>query len=281
MDCFEFLLPFVYSCLLWMDKYFVISFILSSRINMYSFSIDMLSKIYVTGCWLAGLNRLPVAFKIKGYWYILSLIYSLIMNSVIGYCIFILSINEIISVVRILNVIQYFICSFIAIKSCTVVKKFHNELYEFDKELKYKWPTTLTTIVNFGFLVFAVFITIVIFYVLTREAETVLQELIVLTIMDFSNIMESFYNGHLFSFLEIRLKTIRILLLSSFPYKNQRYFTENENIHLEDKNISELLIRNPEVEIRKLLLLYHKLIKAYDYFYTAIKWQVLAYNNCA
>nr|WCC57883.1 gustatory receptor 18 [Papilio memnon] len=248
---------------------------MSSRINdVYSFSIDMLSKIYVTASWLTGLNRLPVAFKIKGYWNILSLSYSLFLNIVIGYYVFLLNLNEIISIVRILNVIQYLICSFIAIKSGTVVKKFYIELYEFDKDLKYQWPTTMTAVFNFGFSVIAVFVTIIIFSAITRLVEIVSQELVVLTIMDLSMIIEGFYNGHLFSLLEIRLKTIRILLLSYFPYTNQRYFTENENINFEDKNISKLLIRNPEVEIRKLLLLYHKIIKAYDYLYTAIKWQV-------
>nr|WCC57726.1 gustatory receptor 18.1 [Papilio dardanus] len=245
--------------------------------EMYNYPVDTLSKIYIVIGWLMGINRLPVAFKVKGYYYIASLIYSLILNNLTGYYVLNIGLNEIISLVRVICLIQYFLSSFIAIKSGNVLKKFYNELFEFDKEINFQRPITLTSRINFGLFVILISGIIINFVILVIIVEDGKHELIVLNIMDLSNVIESFFNAHLFSLFQIRLKFIRILLVSSFPHENQMQISsENENINFNDINIFQLLTRYPEVEIRKLLLLYYKLIKAYDYLNTAIKWQLFS-----
>nr|WCC57727.1 gustatory receptor 18.2 [Papilio dardanus] len=245
--------------------------------EMYNYPVDTLSKIYIVIGWLMGINRLPVAFKVKRYYYIVSLGWSVILSGFTGYYVFIMGLDNLLSLVILLNFIQYFICSFIAVKSGNVVKKFYNELFEFDKELRFQSPTTLTSRINFGLLLAVISAVIINFGILSRTSEIGINQLIVLNILDLNNVIESFFNAHLFSLFQIRLKCIRILLMSSFPYENQKKFpTENENTNIDDKNILKLLTRCPEVEIRKLLLLYYKLIKAYDFLNTAIKWQLFS-----
>nr|WCC57829.1 gustatory receptor 18 [Papilio machaon] len=242
---------------------------------MCDFPIDILSKIYITAGWLVGINRLPVAFKVKGYYNIVSLCCSFILNIVVGYFVLILGLNKLISIVRVINLIQYILCSLIAIKFCRVLKNFYNELFEFDKEINYQWSNTLSSRINCGLFVVTLSVIIAIVAILAQSSEIKTHELILLVIIDLNNIIECFYIGHLFSLLEVRLKSIRILLLLSFPYKNHKHFSsENVNINFEDINISKILIRNPEIQIRKLLFLYYNLIKAYDFLYSAIKWQL-------
>nr|WCC58003.1 gustatory receptor 18 [Papilio xuthus] len=267
----------LYNSFCFVRTHILLSFINTNIKEMYDFSIDILSKIYITAGWLIGINRLSVAFKIKSRYNIMSLCCSFLLNSVLGYCILILGINQLISIVRIVNLIQYFICSFFAIKSCRVLKKFYNELFEFDKEIKYQLPTTLLSRFFCGLIIVMLSVIIGVIIIISQSSKTKIHELIVFSIIDFNNIMECFYIGHLFSLLEVRLKSIRILLLSSFPYKNHKHFsTENVNINFKDKNVSKILNRNPEVEIRQLLLLYYRLIKAYDFLYTSIKWQLFS-----
>ncbi|XP_068618057.1 uncharacterized protein [Battus philenor] len=94
--------------------------------------------------------------------------------------------------------------------------------------------------------------------------------------LDFINMLELYYYGHLFNLLQIRLKAIRVLLVSSYSHKNNRYFySEHESINFSDKNNFMLRDRIANVEILSLLLMYCKIVKAYDFLNAAIKWQLL------
>nr|WCC58006.1 gustatory receptor 21 [Papilio xuthus] len=236
-------------------------------------NIDTLSKIYIIANWLIGINWLPVAFKIQGVYKILSFVCTFLMNVIIVYVLIIASIDPFTSVVVIIVVTQYFVCSFVAVSSSKNLKKFYNELWEFDKDIKMNRGTNTKARINFtlAILLFSVFI----IGVVSDWFKKLNRRILVLIFMYINNIVELFYYGHLFSLLEIRLRTIRILLLSSFPHvKRLHSLFESEGINFDDEIVCKLISRNSKIEIKKLSNLYYKIIKAYDFLNAAIRWQL-------
>nr|WCC57786.1 gustatory receptor 21 [Papilio glaucus] len=237
-------------------------------------AIDILSKIYTIANSLIGINRITVAFKVKGLYMVIAFLCSFLINIIITF-LMLSSLLETVSSFVVFNIAQYLVCSVVAVTSRGNLQKFYNELYAFDKDIKTKLPTNFKAKINFtlAILTFS-FICIqpMLIYILRPVSNT---NLVMVTI-DLSNMLELFYYGHLFILLETRLKSIRVILVTCFPHENQIYcLRESEFINFDDEAFCKLITRNPDVEIKKLSLLYYKSIKAYDFLYAAIKWQML------
>lgn len=238
----------------------------------YESRMDILSKIYIYSGWLIGIYRLPVVLKIKGLSYLLTLIYSLLFCVCTNY--YILYYIRLRDFGLLISLLQYSTCVIITVISLKTVRRFYVELFEFDEEIGSKFLASSDIKSNFVqavamYIFIPLFaIALYLYYGLDFGPK--------MLPMDLSYVLEVYYYGHLFGLLDSRLKSIRILLLLSFPTKNQvTLYVENESIDYKDTNVINLLKDNSKFEIRKLMFLYFKIIKIYDCLNSAVKWQVL------
>nr|WCC57724.1 gustatory receptor 16 [Papilio dardanus] len=248
----------------------------SSRINTYlnqfnKSSIDLISQIYGMISWLLGIHRLLILFKLGNKCKILTLAYSLIFNIII--CYFVFKSNTINSYMKFLNVTEYFLCAIIAVIYNETLLKFYNGIFHFDKEIKSKWLVTSESVINCLQAIFNL-ILVIILNVWRKHLEHLNNVTVELIPAHLSHVCELHYYCHLFGFIKLRLKSIRILLLTSFPINDINCF-ESSLINYKEKYIVTLVKNNKKVSVRKLLDLYSKVIAIYDFLNSALQWQLL------
>nr|WCC58000.1 gustatory receptor 15 [Papilio xuthus] len=244
--------------------------------NKYKSRFDLLSKIYLVSEWLIGINRLPIIYKTKRICQILILGYPLILNISLLVSVFTIHPYGLGDMIAMSNLIQYFICSIKGYFSRGQLKHFYDMLFKFDEKIKSKWHISNSSKKNFLQICFMV-ICFFIFNIVSKKAEKMTELLPELHPVLLNHMIEFYYYGHLLSLLELRLRAIRILLLSSFPVhgKDIKNFSEKQSIDDEDINVINLRKDNSNMEIKKLMQLYKHIIETYDSLNIAIKWQLL------
>nr|WCC57940.1 gustatory receptor 15 [Papilio polytes] len=237
---------------------------------------DVLSKIYIISEWLIGINRLPIICKTKRICKILTVGYPLIVNCILLATLLRIYPNSLSKSLTFGNILQYFICSIKGNISLGQLRNFYDKLFIFDEEIRSKWLLSNSSKNNFLQISFMV-IFFIIFNVLSRREEDMAYLPSELYPVILTHMIEFYYYGHLLSLLELRLRTIRILLLSSFPLpgKDIRNFSEKQYIDDKDINVINLRNNNSKVEIKKLMKMYKHIIEIYDSLNVAIKWQLL------
>nr|WCC57880.1 gustatory receptor 15 [Papilio memnon] len=238
---------------------------------------DVLSKIYIISGWLIGINRLPIIYKTKRICKIFTLGYPLILNCVLLAALLRIYPNSLKKIMTFGNIIQYFICSIKGSFSLGKLRNFYDKLFVFDEEIRSKWHLSNSSKNNFLQISFMV-IFFIIFNVLSRKDDDMAHLSPTLYPVILTHMVEFYYYGHLLSLLELRLRTIRILLLSSFPIpgKDITNFSEKQYVDDKDVNIINLRNNNSNMEIKKLMQMYKHIIEIYDALNVAIKWQLLA-----
>lgn len=236
---------------------------------------DVLSKIYIISEWLIGINRLPIIYKTKRICKILTVGYPLIVNCILLATLLRIYPNSLSKSLNFGNILQYFICSIKGNFSWGQLRNFYDKLFIFDEEIRSKWHLSNSSKNNFLQITFMV-IFFIIFNVLSRREEDMAHLPSSLYPVILTHMIEFYYYGHLLSLLELRLRTIRILLLSSFPIPGKDITNFSEKQYIDDKDINVINLRNnnSKVEIKKLMKMYKHIIEIYDSLNVAIKWQV-------
>nr|WCC57780.1 gustatory receptor 15 [Papilio glaucus] len=238
--------------------------------------LDFLSKTYIVSGWLIGINRLPIIYKTKGICKIFTLGYPLIVNCTLLASVLTNHLQNLKDIVTTANLIQYFVCSIVGFFSQGQLIFIYNNLYKFDEEIRSKWYLSNSSKHNF-LHISCMLISFLLFNILCRKIEGMIHLLPELYPILLNHMIEFYYYAHLLSLLELRLRTIRILLLSSFPItgKELNAFSEKQFINDEDKNVINLRNNNSNVEMKKLMKMYTQIIETYDYLNDAVKWQLL------
>lgn len=222
--------------------------------------------------WLMGINRLTMFFKLGTKSKILSLAYSLFFNSLLFY--FVLKSNTSNVYMKFFNITEYLLCAFIAFIYNETLLKFYEGLSQFDNEITFKSSVTSKSVVNFLQAVFNLILVIIlnsccnnIEHLGNVTAEVIPAHL--------THVWEILYYGHLFELLKLRLKSVRVLLLASFPTNDITCCSETD---LYKENIVTLVNNNKKITVRKLLNLYSKIITIYDFLNAALQWQVRIFS---
>nr|WCC58001.1 gustatory receptor 16 [Papilio xuthus] len=246
------------------------------RVNTYvdqfdKSSIDLISKVYGVIAWLIGINRLTVLFKFGKKYKILTLAYSAFINIIIFY--FILKWNTLQFYLKVLNVTEYLMCAIIAIIYNGTLLKFYDSIFQFDNEIMSKNIITSKSIINCLQAMFN-FILVIILNIWRKNIEHLDNVTVDLIPAHLSHVWELHYYGHLFGLIKLRLKYVRILLVTSFPTNDKTCF-QSDFINYKEKYIVTLVNNNKNVSVRKLLNLYSKIITTYDLLNSALQWQLL------
>nr|WCC57781.1 gustatory receptor 16 [Papilio glaucus] len=247
------------------------------RVNTYvgqvnKCSIDLISKIYGVIAWILGINRLLILFKFGKKYKLLTLAYSLLLNVVIFY--FVLKSSTLNFYLKFINFTEYLLCAIFAIINNETLLKFYDGLFDFDIEIKSKRITTSKSVIYCTQATFTLILVVILN--IWRQYTERLHNLTELMPAYLNHVWELHYYGHLFSFIKLRLKSVRILLLASFPMNDDLNCCSGCDINFKEENIAALVTNNKKVGVKKLLNLYSKIINIYDFLNTAIQWQLLA-----
>nr|WCC57941.1 gustatory receptor 16 [Papilio polytes] len=235
-------------------------------------SIDLISKIYGMIAWLMGINRLTMFFKLGTKSKILTLAYSLFFNSLLFY--FVLKSNTSNVYMKFFNITEYLLCAFIAFIYNETLLKFYEGLSQFDNEITFKSSVTSKSVVNFLQAVFNL-ILVIILNSCCNNIEHLGNVTADVIPAHLTHVWEIHYYVHLFELLKLRLKSVRVLLLASFPTNVVVDITCCSENDLCKENIVTLVNNNKKNTVRKLLNLYSKIITIYDFLNAALQWQLL------
>nr|WCC58002.1 gustatory receptor 17 [Papilio xuthus] len=235
-------------------------------------SFDILSKIYIVFGWVIGMNRLHVIWDQNRYVKIASFCYTLIFNCCLLHIIFFRYLNESKDILVIFNVILYFVCFLFAIVFRKTLKNFYKGLFKIDKETNFKYSTSFNCKFNFV-LCFCLIIFTLIYNIISYIIDGMISLMPGIIIVHVNYILECNYYGHLFGILQSRLVLIRRLLILNYPTNRNKIYFDNE--FRDHKNCVKSQYQNCKMDIKKLMHLYYEIVKAYDFFNAAIKWQLL------
>nr|WCC57728.1 gustatory receptor 19 [Papilio dardanus] len=234
--------------------------------NFKNTKIDTIGKIFIFIQLFLGISRLRVFDKVKYVFHIIVFIYYVCLYSMFCYWVIkrqnVLYISQIISV----NVIVYFINSFLAFLFCNKYCKFFDELNSFDMKVGLRSRISSSSLLN----VLACCVIIAIYFVFNITAYMLSYTSKVSMIMSIKHIVcavELFNYGHLMTLLLHRLEYIKKAVNSCIGNAS--------NIHGGNQNRIEQSQNTTEEEIRRLVLFYYNVIKAYDILNAAIKYQFM------
>ncbi|XP_068618059.1 uncharacterized protein [Battus philenor] len=248
------------------------------RVNTYvdksqEISVDIISKVYVIISWVIGINRLPVIFKMRGIVFICALTYSLLLNIFSVY--YVLKIHGLYDFVIDVNLIKHLMLFIFTVIYWNKLKKHYCELFQFDQEIKSDWLSKSNIISNCVQNIITIML-VVLFNIYQQKYYAGASLWPDMLLIHLNHLWEIYYYGYLFKQIELRVKSLRILLMSSFPINDQIIFcSENASVNFEDNNVINLIANNPKIKVKRLLALYYKIINIYDLLNAALQWQLL------
>nr|WCC57884.1 gustatory receptor 19 [Papilio memnon] len=227
-------------------------------------AIDAISKTLIFIQMILGVNRLRVFDKVKSVYSITMFIYCVSLSAIYIYLILkekpVLYISHIVTV----NVTSYIINNILAFIFCKKYREFFDELNSFDTKVGLKFNICTSMILNVVACCLIIAIDCIVSLLLYMKLYTT-KIPIYINAKNIIFVSELFGYGHIMMLLRQRLQYIKKTAISCLDgyISNSRRGNENQR---EYENTTEL-------DMRKLVLLYDCIIKAYDILNAAIKYQ--------
>lgn len=232
--------------------------------------IDPLSKFYIVAASVLGLNRLPVILnEAKFIITVLALLFSILLCTGINYITYILGFFIYFTVV--MTSVEYMFIVTFSFFTWKRMTRYYNELNKFDAEIGCRPKITMQSIKNLVFMVlfnviFTSFFWVTYIWIFSATEIPFYYQGIPMNLL---HCLELFYYGHLLSILVPRLRLINYFMETALSNGKS---AKCPNIE-EFKSFKSKRVKNTDV--KKLLDLYHIIIKSYDFLVDAIKWQVM------
>ncbi|XP_059052638.1 uncharacterized protein LOC131847175 [Achroia grisella] len=231
--------------------------------------IDKLSKFYIVAEMVLGLNRLPLVICNMRFFYLpLMISYSLLLIVTIIFSTIYTYDTRYVAVVVVMNMCEYIFAIIFNFITWKRMQRFYIELSTFDAEVGCRPKVTRGSIGN---LVQTLILLLLfgVFYIMSFSMDNWNDLLLPLVPVNLIHAMEVHYYGHLLSLLIPRLRLLNYYAESTLS--NDKAIAApkvEEFVYFKYNNITN-------GQMKKLMDLYHIIIKAYDYMVEAIKWQLL------
>nr|WCC57945.1 gustatory receptor 19.2 [Papilio polytes] len=224
--------------------------------------IDTISKTFIFIQMMLGVNRLRVFDKVKFAYSVIVLIYCVCFSLIFAYLVLNNKSILYVSYIIIVNVIAYFLNSILAFILSKKYRQFFDELNAFDTKVGLQYSICVSIILN----VVACCIIIAIYclanlYLYFNSFAT--EKSLYMSFKHIVFVVELFSYGHMMLLLLQRLQYIKRTAISCLARSITRRGNAN---HREYEDTIE-------VEMRKLVLFYNDIIKAYDILNALIKYQ--------
>nr|WCC57944.1 gustatory receptor 19.1 [Papilio polytes] len=226
--------------------------------------IDTISKSFIFILMILGENRLGVFGKMKFVYSLTIFIYCVCLSAIYGYLLLKEKTILYFSNIVIMNVASFIINNILAFIFCKKYREFFDELNSFDKKVGLKFNVCSSMILNVIVCCFIIVIDCIVNLMLYMKSFTT-EISMYMRVKNIVFVTELFSYGHMMMLLIQRLQYIKKTAISCLDrgIANSRRGNENQREY-EDTT---------ELDMRKLVLLYDCIIKAYDTLNAAIKYQ--------
>ncbi|KAG6443330.1 hypothetical protein O3G_MSEX002746 [Manduca sexta] len=229
--------------------------------------VDILSKIYMIGGLLIGINRIPI---LTGNYIliVLSIFYSLSGVSAILYITFSKN-NFFMGLILCLNVLSYVFCALYNLFSYKRMCRYYNEINKFDMEVGCRPkadPLSIRCYVQACVLT----VYIIVLFFIPYGLPTLTQYLFHIIPVHVAVSWELHYYGHAISLLLPRLRLINYYMqLSLTTSKDIKKTVSSKYVFFKKCN------DNLNSQMKKIMDLYYIAFQANNYLIAAVKWQLL------
>lgn len=231
--------------------------------------IDRLSKVYLTCEMILGLNRLPVLGNMSFICILLAVAYSSLVQVFVILYILILENVKASYLFSISTNVSHFgltiVYSFISWKRMYL---YYCELNKFDMKVGCRPYSPKGSIKNFVLLV-AIAGLVALLYLSTHLVPQMRKYLPLTLLIHTLDVLEIHYFGHLLNLLIPRMR-----LINHFMELSLTNTKETSSLRFKEFKLLKRGLTKSNCEMKKVMDLYHTLIKAYDLLMEAIKWQV-------
>nr|WCC58004.1 gustatory receptor 19 [Papilio xuthus] len=228
--------------------------------------MDNITKIFIFIEIIFGVNRLRIFDKVKFVYSVIVFIYCICLSLTFGYLVSEKKSNLYISHLIIVNVASYFINSILAFIFCKKYREFFEELKSFDNKIAFESRISSSSILN----AVACCIILAIFSMFNLSGyymAYVTEKTLYMTIKHTVFSLELFTYGHLMSLLLQRLQYIKKTVIHCLD--NGSSINRSKNKQRQQYNDTT------EEDMKRLVLFYHSIVKAYDILNAAIKYQFI------
>lgn len=232
--------------------------------------IDPLSKLYIVAGSLLGMNRLPVILNEAKYIITsIAVVYSVLLSTAIFYLLYIFGNYS--YIIPVMSMIEFTFSITFSFITWNRVARYYNELNKFDVEIGCRPKVTELSIRNLIFMViskvfYTLFFWVTFIWIFSSIDISYSIQAIPANLL---HCLELFYYGHLLSLLVPRLRLINYFVETTLSNgKSAKCPNVEEFRSFISKNVKN-------TDVKKLMDLYHIIIKAYDFLVEAIKWQVI------
>nr|WCC57830.1 gustatory receptor 19 [Papilio machaon] len=213
-----------------------------------------------------GVNRLRVFDKVKFVYSVIVFIYCVCLASIFSYLVLEEQTTLFITYITIVNLTSYFINSILAFIFCNKYREFFEELNSFDTNVVFNARISSSTILNVvaSCIIIAIYCTVML---VSYLMSFITEKSLYMSIKHIVFAVELFSYGHLMSLLLQRLQYIKKNAISCLD--------NGSSTHRGNQNETEQYNDTTEEYMRRLVLFYHSIVKAYDILNAAIKYQFL------
>ncbi|CAH2092930.1 unnamed protein product [Euphydryas editha] len=238
--------------------------------------VDKISKFFILGEFLIGVNRLHIIGIRKFCFLFMTLCICVSISTSLIFKYAFTENDRFTHQYFMLEIFRFLMCSTLALIFQGKLINFYNELSKFDEDIGFEANKTENrkNIQNYSLMLVAIVLSITLY--LFSDLGFLIDLLLFLP-GKLQQCFELHYYGHLLILIIPRIKLLTNYISFSYPNKKNNELEEIGNF-AKKYHIFNRQIRNfSKIEMKRLINLYNRIIIAFDFLYESTKWQILIF----